>query len=518
VPKQPTDLTQYGLEVERGLQNERPRLNDAVMARAFYDYEGRRYATLFMRDAETTFDFLGRPYRPSGFVREVVDVLTEHLYAPGPTRQWSDDAGQELLDRVYQDNHIDSLMLRCDQLSTLADVCAIQVDAMEGEFAERPLTLNLWEAGEFTAWTDPNNAREVVAVCTIDRFDQQTRYRLWNAAEVWTYLTKKGDGTAGGRVADLQSKEPHDYGCVPFSFIHYDLPIQQFWAAGISELLVNAEIRLNDRLSRLDEAINKHLNPVATATNVPSDWQPVIEPLRFIKLRSTGGIGATGGYEAGKDPVLAYLQAQIDTAGAWLDLTNYLNQVLEALRVPASSVRMEQTGVASGISLIVEQAPLLTRARRRRYPFQVYEASLAKTILTCAGTHYGIPSLVSSAKSGRLALAWPKPSVPIPTADVLELGIAEVQAGLKSLLMLVQDWYGVGREQALQIMEQIQEDQADAGKINPAIMKDAGTEADEEAEKQAALNDPGAKGGDPVPSAGDGSSSYTKDAGKGPGQ
>jgi len=125
------DLRPYGLEVERGLQNERPRLNDAVMARAFYDYEGRRYATLFQRDAETVFDFLGRPYRPAGFVREVVDVLTEHLYCPGPTRTWSDAGGQKFLEQVYGDNHLDALMLRADQLSTLEDVCAIQIDAGE---------------------------------------------------------------------------------------------------------------------------------------------------------------------------------------------------------------------------------------------------------------------------------------------------------------------------------------------------------------------------------------------------
>jgi hypothetical protein len=84
MPLQKINLAPYGEEVERGLSNERPRLNHAVMARAFYDYEGRRYSTLFMRDAEVTFDFLGRPYRPSGFVREVIDVLTEHLYCPGP--------------------------------------------------------------------------------------------------------------------------------------------------------------------------------------------------------------------------------------------------------------------------------------------------------------------------------------------------------------------------------------------------------------------------------------------------
>jgi hypothetical protein len=513
VARKPVDLTPYGLEVERGLQNERPRLNDAVMARAFYDYEGRRYSTLFMRDAETTFDFLGRPYRPSGFVREVVDVLTEHLYCPGPARSWSDAAGQDLLERVYTDNHIDSLMLRCDQLSTLSDVVAIQVDAGEGDFGEKPLELNLWEAGEFHAWTDPNNAREIACVVVIDRYDETTRYRLWSSAEVRTYLTKRGDGTAGGRVADLVSKDDHGYGCVPFAFFHYEQPVQAFWTAGISELLVNAEIRLNDRLSRLDEAINKHLNPIPIASGVPAAWQPTVEPMRFIKLRAAGGIGQSGGYEAPAEPKLSFLQAQIDVAGAWDDLARYVAQVMAALRVPDSSVRMEQSGVASGISLIVEQAPLLTRARRRRIPAAVYEANLAKVVLTCAGNHYGMPRLAASAKAGRLALAWPKPSVPVPTADVLELAVAEVNAGVKSRLQLIQDWYGIQRDQALQLAAQMMQDDADLAAANPALAATAGETGDDETE-DAPTTDQTGRAGDPTPREGDGAGSPVKDAGR----
>jgi hypothetical protein len=515
MPTKPVNLKPYGEEVERGLSNERPRLNHAVMARAFYDYEGRRYSTLFTRDAETTFDFLGRPYRPSGFTREVVDVLTEHLYCPGPQRTWTDAAGQELLDRVYADNHIDALMLRCDQLSTLADVVAIQVDAREGQFNDKPITLTLWEAGEFAAWTDPDDCTKIVAVCTIDRHDQQTRYKLWSAEEVWIYQTKKADGTSGGRVATLQSRLKHDYGCIPFSFYHYEQPIQSFWSTGISELVVNAEIRINDRLSRLDEAINKHLNPLAIAKNADDKFNPTVEPQRFIRLNSARmRPGPSGGFESGPDPELSYLQATIDVAGAWDDLLKYINQVLEAVRVPASAIRMEQTGIQSGIALIVEQAPLLTRARRRRYPASIYETNLAKTILTCAGNHYGKQQLANSAKSGRLVTAWPKPSVPVPTTDALELGLGEVQAGLKSLLGLIQDWYGVTRDQALELAKQISKDNADLTKINPDLFK-AGNAAEDETENdEQDQGDGEGHAGDEVPTRGDGSAGMVADAGK----
>lgn len=506
------NLAPYGEEVERGLSNERPRLNSAVMARAFYDYEGRRYSTLFMRDAETTFDFLGRPYRPTGFVREVVDVLTEHLYCPGPQRTWTDAAGQEILDRIYTDNHIDALMLRCDQLSTLADVVAIQVDAGEGIFQEKPITLRIWEAGEFVAWTDPDDCTRIVAVCTIDRYDQQTRYRLWGPEEVWTYLTKKGDGTAGGRVAIFQNAVKHRYGCVPFGFVHYEQPLQSFWTAGISELLVNTEIRMNDRLSRLDEAINKHLNPLPVAKNCDPTFSPIAEPMRFVRLNdSQMRPGSSGGYEPGASAELSFLQASIDVAGAWDDLLKYTNQVLEAVRVPASAIRMVQEGVQSGIALIVEQAPLLTRARRRRYPFGVYEASLAKTILTCVVNHYGKTQYVTSAKAGRLVTAWPKPSVPVPTPDALELGMAEVSSGLKSMLGLIQDWYGVSRDQALELAAQIVKDNADLTKINPDAFRAAQPGEDETENEED--DDGDGKAGDPEPRQSD-SEGKPEDGGK----
>jgi hypothetical protein len=516
MPQKPVSLKPYAQEVERGLPNERPRLNSAVMARAFYDYQGRRYSTLFTRDAENTFDFLGRPYRASGLVREVVDVLTEHLYCPGPQRTWDDAAGNDILERVYSDNHIDALMLRADQLSTLADVCAIQVDAADGTFEDRPITLQLWEAGEFTAWTDPNNSRKVHAVCTIDRYDETTRYRLWSAEVVETYLTKKGDGSAGGRVATLQSREPHRYGCIPFSFVHYEMPVQTFWTAGIMELLINTEIRVNDRFSRVDESINKHLNPLAVAQNADDVFNPTVEPMRFVRLNNAKmRPGSSGGYEDGPEPKLYFLQATIDVASAWDDVTKYINQVLEALRVPASAVRMEQDGMASGISLIVEQAPLLSRARKRRYPATVYETDLAKTTLTCIANHYGKPGLLLSATKGRLLAAWPKPTVPVPTKDTLDLEVAQVTSGYKSLLASLQDWYGITRDQALTLVEQMAKDQADIEAINPALRPSSGELGEDETEEEESpKDDDGAHGGDSLPSKAGQASSYTIDAGK----
>ena len=48
-------------EVESGLRNHRPRLAAAIENQAFYDLESDRYQP--RREAETEFDFAGRPRR-----------------------------------------------------------------------------------------------------------------------------------------------------------------------------------------------------------------------------------------------------------------------------------------------------------------------------------------------------------------------------------------------------------------------------------------------------------------------
>ena len=82
--------------------------------------------------------------------------------------------------------------------------------------------------------------------------------------------------------------------------------------------------------------------------------------------------------------------------------------------------------------------------------------------------------------------------------DVLEVGVAEVQAGLKSHLMLIQDRYGCTREEALELAAQIAQDQKDLAAANPEVAEATvivnPNEAQDEAEgKDEQGND---KGGD----------------------
>ncbi len=476
---QQINWSDYAEEVERGLSAEQPELDDALERQAFYDYQGARYERLFKRDAESSFDFQGRPHRPSGFLRECIEILCEHVYCPGPSRKWSAAAGNEFLGRVWSDNHLDALLQEADELATLNDCAAIQIDAGGGDFTAKPLTYRLWGREQFHVWTDPNDDCCPLVVCTKDKYNLRTRYRLWDANQVQTFLTKQPTETMSeGRVAYPEGPpEPHEYGCLPFSFISYKKPVRSFWVSSIGELLHKAEVRIDDRLSRLDESINKHLNPIPIAEGMPADWKPILEPQRFIRTPKAGPIiGPTGGYEPGDAARLYYLQVSIDSVAAWDDLLKYMNQCLEAARVPMSAVRMEQTGVASGIALVVEQAPLLTRARKRRGMYSVYEQDLACRSLRCAGNHYGMPALVAAADKGKLVTGWPQPSIPIPTPDRLELLQGEIRGGFKSFIMGVQEWYGVCRDEAVEMIGQVETDNAELASLAPSLVEIAQNE------------------------------------------
>ena len=479
------DLSKIYDDVEHGLASQSHRLNDAALAQAFWDYLGKRFMQVFLRDGETPFDYIQRPYRAAGLTRQIITVLTEHLYSPGPSRTWDVPAGDAFLKTVYADNHFDAMMLRADQLSSLNDVAAIQVDADEGNFADRPITLRLWGADQFHAWTDPENATIPKVCCTIDDLGDKKVYRVWTEKNVRIYETPKNELVAGGRAAVLVGQEDHDYGCLPFAFVHYNQPITQFWEVGIGGFISQAEIRCNDRLSRLDESVNKHLNPLPVMKNCDPNLQVILEPQRFLRLNK-GGMQpqADGGMGEPPDPDVFYLSAVIDVVGSWDDLTRYVNQVLAAIHVPLSAVRMEQEGVASGISLVVEQAPLLTRARARRRPFGLYETEIARTILRCAGNHYGRRDLVAAAQSGSLALGWPQPTVPVPTADNLELLLRQVSAGLKSLVMAVMEWYGLDEEGALNFLEEVERQNNEAKKRLPSMFRQGETEREDAADDE----------------------------------
>ncbi len=454
-------------EVEAGLRNHRPRLASAIENQAFYDLESDRYQP--RREAETEFDFAGRPRRQSGFVQQAVDRLCEHTYNPGPQRTVvGDGLAESLLEQVYETNHIDCVMQHAEAQATLNDVCAVQVKCSNDP--DKPVDLQLWGGDEFTVFTDPEDPRQAFAVVTIDRYNQRTRYKLWFEDEVRTYLTDQysADKTAGARVAiQARTEERNTYGCVPFAFLHYRAPVRQFWTPGPGTFLRKAELRINDRLSELDELISKYGRPIGVFRNVSPTFTPEIGPGRFMRL-CRGGTGYTGeGYADGGEPSAEYLQAQLAIESIWVDLEKYMKQVATAVNLPYSALELQYDDAPSGISLIIKAAPLLTRARQRRPIYQLAEMCLARKILTAAGNHYGHADLLEQAKQLQLLLAWAEPRIPIPGPDRDQSDEWEMQLGIKSRISVCMDRYGLNRDQAVEHIKQVAEDEAEAAEVGP---------------------------------------------------
>lgn len=458
------DLRAIMAEVAAGLPNERQRLAEAIENQAYYDLDGDRYAP--RREGETEFDYVGRAQRETGFTQEVVDVLCEHQYGCPPARQAEDKAADKLLQQVYEQCHIDSVMHQAEVLSTLNDVAAIEVKATND--AEYPIELHLWGGDEFAVFVDPDCPTEALAVVTIDRVNQQTRYRLWTAEQCLTYMTKPWttDVTSGARIAYLTKTEPNTYGVLPFAFVHYREPVRRFWTPGLGTFLRKAEANLNRQLSNIDELSWKYSAPIGLFINVPPDFNPEVGRGRFMRLYSAPNLEG-GGYGAAGQPDARYLQAALQLEQLWHDVTSYANQALEASRVPLSAVRMEQNGVASGISLVVEQAPLLSRAKGRRPMFVRAETRLARVILCVYGAHYDQPALAAAARTLRLLLSWPEPQIPVPGPERDNSDEWELRAGILSRVQLVQQRRGMTRDQAIAYLKQVKKDEDEADAISP---------------------------------------------------
>lgn len=459
-------------EVARGLPNEAERICEA--------FENLRYAELRQdldeqkREGETQFDFVRRPKKATGFLHQVLGRLCSHAYNPGPHRSTGDAALDPILEQAYADNHVDSLMCEAERLSTLNGVAAIQVRWQGDRKPDRPIDLQLWGAEEFVVFESPDDPREPGAVVTIDRVDETTRYRVWFADAVHTFATAKAGGedgrqTAGGRVAlELYgSPAPNPYGFLPFTFVPYRPQVRQFWTPAPGTFLRRAEETVNRELSELAEAIVKYSCPIGWFRNVGPEFNPEIGPGRFIRLTRGGPAYGGEGFSDQGEPEAGYLQAELAIEAIWQDARNTLDQVAEACNLPPTALRLDYADAPSGVSIVARAFPLLERARQRRPIYQRAESDLARTIGAVTAARTGNAALEAASKKARVLLAWPEPRVPIPGPDRDESDAWEVNLGIKSRLQVIEERYGLTREQAEDHLEQVAEDERTAAAILP---------------------------------------------------
>jgi hypothetical protein len=449
-------------EVLAGLPNERPRLAEARRAHDYYELRNLKYVE--RRDAETDEDYKARPKRFVPFVQRVIKVLSKHLYNPGPARTIKGrDAVGKWLNQAYADVLINALWQRADRLATLGHAAAFGL-AASGDPA-RPLKVNLWGAHEFAVW--PDAGPPPTHCVTIERYDSQTQYTLWNADQYRVYRTKQfgsPDAETSGGIAPtaVGPAQPNPYRTFPFAFAHAELPISSFWEGGLGGALVHTNRGADDELSDLANAIKRYHYPLGVAENCDPSFQVIHKFGSFIRLSSI-----LQDLENMPPAKLSYLQAQLDIEGAWHHIESSLYMTLEDLGIPRQAWRMESANAASGIALVVEQLPLLDRARERREPFRLYETDLARAALGVCGHYYGRADLVAAAADLELVLGWAEPTIPVPGPDRDDADKSALEMGLTSRVMVIMDRFGLTREQALERIKQIADDNRDADAIDP---------------------------------------------------
>lgn len=466
-------------EILAGLPAHADRLCAAFDAEEYY--AGRNVAYVPRRESEDWNDYLRRPKRTSKLTRKVVRKLTEDLYTPGPMRKLGGNAAADAwLQDVYAKNHINPLMQSADRKATLNGVAAIQ--AVATGRPEKPVRLYLWGAHEFVVWAWPDDPGEAWAVCTIAReqragrngMEQRARYEAWTRDEHRVYRTRWQPvpspqnytqrryrdlfGQPARLVPDL-SGEPagsgqNPYGTLPFSFVHDEPPISDFYEGGIGGILRECNAEVDRELSDLAQHAREFMDPDRFTRGVSSSWRREKRPGQWQALTANKATLEDGGVQ----PEALIVQPELNVETIWYNARTYVNQTLQELDVPLVATIEDASVEASGIAIVAKHVPLLQRTKARQPQFTVAEADLAAMVLAVAGNFYSEPQLTAAALDPTLAVIWPEPKFPLPTPERDAEDLADLEAGRKSVVQVTAERFGLNKDQAwdqlLQVLDE----------------------------------------------------------------
>jgi hypothetical protein len=465
----PDLLKDIDSEIRAGLTNERARLDDALFNLEFYNGDFSRFPPKPNAGRRDSLP------RTSLVMQRICRTLTANLYKRGPTRKLKPpkgvaagpyDAATEWLEHCYRCNGADALWQESDRLSCAADVAGFQVRKTPDP--AKPVEILLWRANEIVVWVDPDDQKKPIAVATLDLYNHQRRLRLYTAETMTTYMTDQWTQTtlsAGATAYKFVSEKPHDYGEVPFTFVHFNFPTCEFQTPGIGTYLRSVNEGINLGLTLGFDSIRYNLVPILLFKNVAAGFTP--------KLVQPGDIWDLPGRGDGEDglaePGAEYLQADSSfVAASWDDLKSYLDHVLEMVGVPPNTIRMETTGAESGVAIIAEQTPLILWAESRQRPFASYEDHLAKLVLSVGAKHLGkqeyseyratATQLEAVAAEPGLVLRWADmyPRIPGQTTDLADQWRLDNRMASRTTLLMEREQ--LTREEAESKLEEIAED------------------------------------------------------------
>lgn len=468
----PANFDAIDKEITGGLKNERERMARARVARDYYEGNFDPYMTDYGRLLAIRDNAPNRRSIP--YVRSIIDAKIRRLYMADPKRTITDnEEAADYLAMLYSKGRCTPKLKDSLKFAALGGVCAIQVELnqpkTDGEasatlaLARPAVNFRLWAADEFAVWCSPDEPLTPYAVAVLDRYDNQTRCRLWTPDVFAVYTSKKWDGTtntAGTRVFERISDETNFLGLVPFAFQWWCEPTKDFWVWSPGEELVRINDHANARLCKIaDDTLFSR--PITYGRNVREGWKlpdryqagdVVNIPTAHHELIGEG-VEAASIESTMVD--LSYLAADREELEAHLELQGEMHGV------PKEQWRLRGGNAASGVSIISEQLPIIEENEARQMLLESTEKDLALvTLMTVDSWLGGVPAVTQAVQHFDMSVQWPPLTKNRPGPDYDQHLQFQLINSLSSEIQVYQEMTGSTRQEAEEHFAELAQDKA----------------------------------------------------------
>ncbi len=308
---------------------------------------------------ESALEFQRRPHKQFlNLTRVVIDVLSQ-LYRRPVERRID---GAERIARIHASNPMDRLMLGVDRLARLQGVAAVMVTYEHDEVRYWP-----WPAHRVIVLPDALRPHVPLAVIAFAAGDG-------SLCHVWDPL--RSATVSGGRV--IREAE-HQYGRVPFAFVHDRLPVDGFWVEGRGRSLAWANNEFNAKLSELAHTVAMQGFGVMEIVNPDPAQDIAIGPARAIRFTVSGNEPFGVNFKSPGAPIRELIE----------DLEFLLRTLLKTQRVPESLLSVQPLSNQSGVSILAQQTPVLEDRIERQDVFRAFEGELLEVTQAVLQAHEG---------------------------------------------------------------------------------------------------------------------------------
>ena len=403
-------------------------------------------------------------------MQRICAKLSEHLYKREPSRVLDGSPrASAVLNQIYQRNAMAAKWQEADRLTAIGGYAGFQFAGSDDP--QNPVKIHLWSRDQLVVWPDEDDPTKPAAVFTMDVAGRKPRGTLWTPEKVGTYVGRRSPVRADDtRQFERVRVEPNPYrdeegiGFLPFSFAHWRFPATEFTSDCPGTRLRELNRYILHGFDSTADGVRYLVRPIGVAEGVDDEWDAptTIKPGMFLRLPAAPVDGGGNGVV----PNLRWATPDSQWVSVvWAHLNQMLDNFLELEGIPPSTIRMVMDA-RSGVSILAEAAPLLSWTEQRRRPFGHYERSAAKTCLMVLAAHAAANGLNARdlwrvAAESELTLHWPRLYVDLPGPERDRADGIRLQWGLASLLDLMVERDSCTREQALEKLKQVKQDNDD---------------------------------------------------------